>query len=509
MAETIDIIHERAKLRRVLKRWDMVFFTACAIIGLDSVAPMAKWGLGQGLVWLFLFIFIYLLPYGLLTAELGTTFPAEGGVYSWARMAYGKLAGGITAIFYWFSNAIWIGGTLAAVTIFAINSLIVSKPLSLWPSVIIGLVFVWVNILLSVIALKHGKWAGNIGAGVKALTVVLFVILFASYLGKHGVPKGVADAHSFVPSATGFLAVAGTVIFLYVGFELQSSASEEMTNAQRDVPLSILRSGIMSAVLYGAVVVGMLLVLPVQQLQGLSGTASFTNAFAVINKELFGSGGAGKAMAYFCAIVIILTLVGSGSVWTLGSCRVQALAALDGAAPRWLGKFGKRGTPVVMAIITGIVGSIFVIIVLGIYKGSVSAFFSVMLSLTLSTTMLAFIFTIPSIITLRRKFPNVHRPFRVPGGALGLWVCVILSEGCVIITVITMLWPGLLNNMLGQSYSMEDNWGVGRGYFEAVTFGSVAVLVLIAIGLWLWGRAETKGVEAGKDELVAGVIQAK
>ena len=179
MAETM-MAQERHKLRKVFRRWDMIFFSVAALVGLDSVAPMASGALGEGLVWTFIFVIIWLIPYGLLTAELGTAFPAEGGIYAWVRIAYGKLPGEITAIFYWFSTAIWIGGTLAAATIKAIDVFITpNKPLGLWPSVIIGLAFVWVNVWLSVIAFKHGKWAGNIGAWVKALAVVLFVITVA------------------------------------------------------------------------------------------------------------------------------------------------------------------------------------------------------------------------------------------------------------------------------------------------------------------------------------------
>jgi glutamate:GABA antiporter len=500
-----QIAQERNKLKKVLRRWDMIFFTVCALLGLDAVAPMAQFGLGQGLIWLFVLVFLFLLPYGLVTAELGSAFPAEGGIYSWVRLAYGTLPGGLTSMFYWFSNAIWIGGTLAGVTIAAINGFFMpaNKPVGLWASIIIGLLFVWVNVLLTVIALKHGKWVGNIGAWLKTLAVVLFVVLGIAYLIKHGVPSGIAPAHSYVPSVTGFLAVAGTVVFLYVGFELQSGAGEEMTNPKRDVPLSIFRSGLVQVVCYAAVVLGMLLVLPVKQLTGVSG---FTGSFATINTELFGSGGPGKAMGYLFATMIILILVATGTVWVLGSCRVEAMAALDGAAPRWMGKFSKQGTPISMAIITGIVGSVFVIIVLGIYKGSVSSFFSVMLSLTLSTAILAYLFSIPAVITLRRKFPNLPRPFAIPGGKVGLWVSVVLSEFFMILTVVTMLWPGLINNMLGQSYSMQDSWGVGRGYFEIVTFGSVVVVILVTIGLWIWGRAETKGASEEGEELLEGVV---
>ncbi len=34
---------------------------------------------------------------------------------------------------------------------------------------------------------------------------------------------------------------------------------------------------------------------------------------------------------------------------------------------------------------------------------------------------------------------------------------------------------------------MQDSWGVGRGYFEYATFGSVVVVILVTVGLWMWG----------------------
>ncbi len=110
----VELKQEKAKLKQVLRRWDLVFFSVCAIIGLDAIAGLAKCGLWQAVTWLMIFVFLFLLPYGLVTAELGLAFPVEGGIYTWARMAYGKLPAGITAMLYWVANAIWIGGTLAA-----------------------------------------------------------------------------------------------------------------------------------------------------------------------------------------------------------------------------------------------------------------------------------------------------------------------------------------------------------------------------------------------------------
>jgi len=506
----VELKQEKAKLVKSLKRWDLVFFSVCAIIGLDAVAGLAKWGLGQGVTWFIIFVFLFLLPYGLVTAELGAAFPAEGGIYTWARMAYGRLPGELTAILYWISNAIWIGGSLAAVTIAAVNAFFLEPngkgDVGTIGSIIIGLIFVWLCIGISVVSLKHGKWAGNIGAWTKAIAVLGFAIIVVASLIKHGVPAGIADAHSYVPSISGFLAVVGSIIFLFVGFELESGASEEMVNPQRDVPIGILRSGIITSVLYIIVLLGILFTLPVKELTTSSG---LTGAFAAVNTNVFGHGGAAKLLGYLFAIDIILTLIGSGSVWILGSCRVQAVAALDGAAPRFLGKFSAQGTPSAMAWLSGIVGSAFVIIVFWVSSSggdTLNSAMAVFLGIALSTAVLAYIFTIPATITLRRKFPDVHRPFIVPGGKFGLWLCVILAELGIILTGFTLLWPGLIDKILGQQYSIVDSWGVSRKFFELTTFGSFIVIVLIGVVFWAWGRAQNAGAGESVEELIEGAV---
>jgi glutamate:GABA antiporter len=181
-------------------------------------------------------------------------------------------------------------------------------------------------------------------------------VLVTAFLIKKGLPAGHAPMSGLKPSVTGFLAVFGSIIFLFSGFELEAGASEEMVNPQRDVPIGVLRSGAISAILYVMVIAGILLALPEKTLAGASG---FTGAFQAVNQGVFGTGGGAKFLGYIFAIIIILTLVTSGSVWILGVCRVEALAALDGAAPRILGRFGKQGTPIPMAILSGVVGSFF------------------------------------------------------------------------------------------------------------------------------------------------------
>ena len=114
-ATAID--EEREKLRKVLRRFDLVFFTIAAFIALDTIAVTAAYGGGQTFFWLGFLIIVYLIPYGMIVAELGSAFPVEGGPYAWPRMAFGRLAGSYTAIIYWMLQPVWIGGTLAATSV--------------------------------------------------------------------------------------------------------------------------------------------------------------------------------------------------------------------------------------------------------------------------------------------------------------------------------------------------------------------------------------------------------
>ncbi len=54
-----------------------------------------------------------MIPYGLITAELGAAFPTEGATYDWVRLAYGYFAGAVVSVLYCLSNPIWLGGTFS------------------------------------------------------------------------------------------------------------------------------------------------------------------------------------------------------------------------------------------------------------------------------------------------------------------------------------------------------------------------------------------------------------
>src|SRR3954454_14291192 len=105
-------LEEKRKLVKSLRRIDMVFFTVCAFVGLDTLGTVASNG-AQGFTWLVVLAVAFVVPYALLMAEVGSAFTQEGGPYEWVKLAFGRLQAAIAAVFYWVTNPLWVGGSLA------------------------------------------------------------------------------------------------------------------------------------------------------------------------------------------------------------------------------------------------------------------------------------------------------------------------------------------------------------------------------------------------------------
>src|SRR5882762_8976613 len=249
MAEAeAGLVAEKRKLRKSLFRFDMIFFTVCAIVALDTIGQSSSYG-AQAIFWLIVSALTFLIPYGLITAELGAAFPTEGATYDWVRLAYGHFAGAVVSVLYWLSNPIWLGGTLTATTIAALDALWGSQLNGQqgWETVI-GFFFIWTAVTMNILSLRYMKWVPNLGAFVRLALLAFFAVL----VGVSGIQHGFhGSLGGFSPTdSTVLIGVIGVIVFQWIGFELQTNASEEMENPQRDIPRAIYASGIISFLAY-------------------------------------------------------------------------------------------------------------------------------------------------------------------------------------------------------------------------------------------------------------------
>jgi amino acid transporter len=424
---------EHSKLRRELGRADAVCFLIAAIVVLDTLGAVARGG-AQTVVWLALVSVLFFVPAGLVISELGTAFPHEGGPYVWARMAFGRIAGSLVALIYWVETPVWIGGSLAITAIAVTDELIV--PVEGTWRLVFAWAFIWLTIALALMPLRVGKWIPATCAVVQVALLVVFTATVAIYAAEHGV-HGVGSG-DMAPTWAVFILAAPVLVYNFIGFELPSTAAEEMRDPQRDIPAAIARAGALTAILYCIPIVAIVLVLPTDEITSLTGFIDAQKSVFVVY------GPAAGLLGGLAAGAFVWVLFANGLTWLVGSARTQVAASLDGAGPRALGVISARtGTPVRATIVAGGVSTVTATAAFAVAGDSNAKYFSAVLTLSIALLALASLPVFAALVRLRGSHPRVHRPFRVPGGRTGAWIASGLATGWCGLALAAILWPGL------------------------------------------------------------------
>jgi glutamate:GABA antiporter len=473
-------VEEKSKLVKSLRRLDMVGFTVCALVGLDTLGTVASNG-AQGFTWLILLALVFVLPYALIMAEVGSAFTQEGGPYEWTKLAFGRFQGAIAAVLYWVTNPLWVGGSLAFIATEAWNNNIAHISSGGFWDYVFKLLFIWFSIGVAIVSLRRGKWIPNAGAILRFFVLGFFTITVVVYgidHGFHGFP-----AKDLKPTGLIFFALVPLLLFNYVGFELQNGAAEEMENPQKDVPLSVMRSGIIGVLSYAIPFFGILLVLPTKAVTGIGGFLdAVTEVFSVY-------GGAAHTLRDIMAICFIGALMTSGAVWMIGSDRILAVASYDGAFHPFFARFNRTfRTPVRVNTMSGLVSSAFMILAVAAFNGGTNSKFVVVLDIAISTTLISYLWIFPAALKLRYTHGHIRRPYRVPGGTRGMWIASVFITFWVALGSWVAVFPGTLEKLFGLSYDFKGTWGVSRGTFEGLTLGTLGVILLIAIVGYATGR---------------------
>jgi amino acid transporter len=458
-----------------LRRIDIMWFIVAAVISMDTIGSIAAGGLGS-LSWGLILIAIFMIPYAMLFAETGSTFPEEGGPYQWVKFAFGRLAGGITTVFYWLVTPIWLGGSLAFIAYGTFSAYVWHIPANSVGDWAFKLGYVWLSVLLAVMSLKTGKIFINVGAWAKLTTMLLLVGTTAAYGILHGLPH--QHWGDLRPSVSSFLYAAPILLFSYVGFEAPNSASEEMLDAADDTGPAIRVGSAITALAYLLPVAAIVLIVPPSQASGLAG---FMSAVKIVFAGVYGP--LATWMVRLTGLLFVVAVVNLGSSWMVSTDRTQAMAAADGTFfGGFFGVFNERfGTPLRVNISSGIIGSLFTIAAMLIVHGSAAAAFAVVLNTAVSTLMISYLLIVPAIIVLRLKYPDRHRPYQVPGGTIGFF----LMGGVVFLFIvagsISAVAPSLLTGLFKVPYSFAATWGVSESRFELFTLGTVAAVLLLGV----------------------------
>jgi glutamate:GABA antiporter len=494
---TVRAAEEKRKLRREFRFGDMFFFYIAAVVVIDTIGQVAANG-AQGFTWLIFLGLIWFVPFALITAELGSAFPEEGGPYVWARLAFGRLVGALTSVVYWVSVPLWLGGSLVIVSLTAIEQTFGS--ITGIGRDVYGVMFIWFAVGASIVGFKTGKWLINLGGFLRIVLLGFFSVSVLIYAAAHGI-HGVSG-RDFLPSYATFIAVVPVLVFNFTGLELGSTASEEMLDPQRDVPRVITRSALAAMLLYGIPILAILVVLPAGQVTGVSGFLGAARAvFTVYGGSVSPAGtvhlaGAGILVSDLATLLFVFGLLTSGSSWLMGSDRALAVASFEGSGPAALGVISARtGTPVRVNLLSGVVSTITMMLAFILTGDNPNKYFQAMLGLTISTSLIAYLGVFPAVVKLRYAFKDTARPYRIPGGMAVVWICSALTTFWCLFGTLVLVWPGFGLGWFGSTGHPNDalsalSFGGQRLQYELTQIVPLLLIGTVGIVFYAMGRTE-------------------
>jgi amino acid transporter len=374
----------------------MYSYTTGGPFGLEEMVTTS--GPGMTLLYLLFLPFFLSIPVSLVAAELTTAMPVDGGFYRWTRAAFGDFFGFLAGWWNW--SASFLLGSAYAV-LFTDYLAFYFPQLTGWKHYLVSLAIIaliaWLNILgIDMV----GKAATALELFVFLPVIVMVVMGLAKWQHNPFVP--------LVPPHQPFAKVFGVGLalglWLYAGYEQVSSVAEEVENPQRNYPLAL------------AVVVPLSIVtyfLPTfAALAALGNWQQWTTGYFPAAAVLIGGAWLGSWMtlaATLCDLALLNSTVLTGT-------RMPFAMAEDGYLPHFLArKHTKYGTPAIAITVSAVIYAALAFHTLG-------QLISIYLWLRCATTIL----TLLSAWGMRRKYPDLARPFRIPGGTFGLWAAILV-----------------------------------------------------------------------------------
>jgi amino acid transporter len=468
-----------ASLKRGIRLRDLALFYVVVSLSVRWTATAAATGPGVLALW-FAALFCFFIPLAATVMELSERHPEEGGLYIWTREAFGDFAGFIAAWTYWMSNLPLFAGILyfgAASALWAFGAR--AQSLATSPLYYIGfaVVVLTIIVLLNIRGIQFGKWLNNVASLGGILPLSTLMVLAGLSWFRFGPATHVTTASLIPHPSLGNAVFWSTICLAFTGIESGSSMGDEIHNPRRTIPWAILVGGSILTLGYIGGTAALLVALPSQVVGGPDG---FINGIRQLTSHLgFGW------MLVPIALFVGLNAIGGAAANLSATARLPFVVGIHRYLPATFGWVHPRyRTPWVAISVYGAAGM--VVAVLSQAGASVRGAYDVLVSMTVLTTLLPFLFIFGAMIRLQsRPMPPGAR--RVLGGKPVAIALASLGLASTAITLVLSVFPS----------AEEPN----KPLAVAKVVGGMVVLVgagvVVFIGAILKARREGKAVSAG------------
>ncbi|MER2133089.1 MAG: putative glutamine/gamma-aminobutyrate antiporter GadC [Arthrobacter sp.] len=409
----------RAKQNATITVGALAVMNIVAVVSLRGLPAEAEYGLSSIFYYVFAAV-VFLIPVSIVAAELATGWPETGGVFRWVGEAFGP-RWAFLAMFMlfievtiWFPTVLTFGAVSLAYTGTDTN---IDAQLSGNKAFVLAVVLV-VYWLATFIAFrgaaafsKVAQWGGIIGTLVPA---AILIVLGFSYYFAGNTPQIQMGWGEVMPDFSNFsnVVLAASIFLFYAGMEMNAIHVKDVKNPTRNYPLAVLIAAAGTVIIF---VLGTLAIAFVVPQADINLTQSLLTSY----NDMFDWAGIGWASPIVAGMLLIGVLAGVVT-WVAGPSSGLLAVGRAGYLPRFWQHTNKHGmgTHILLfqAFMVTALGVVYVVL------PSVQAAYQILSQLTVILYLVMYLLMFAAAIYLRYSQPNRPRPYRVPGGDLGMWI---------------------------------------------------------------------------------------
>jgi len=417
--------------------WDVLLFNIATVLGPRWIAAAGHNGTSSISLWVIAALFFF-VPGAFVINELSSRFPEEGGLYVWAKEAFGDFHGFVAGWTYWIYTVFYFPGLLLASA--SMSAYVIGEkggPLSQDRTFLlaISLIYLLVAVVLNIVGLNIGKWlqnAGGVGtyAPLSILVGVGLLIYFRGGAATHFTAANMMPTWNW--DTVNFWS---QIAFAFSGLELVSAMSEEVRDPRTTLPRAVFGSGAMIAFMYVVGTFAILTLVPAGDLDPKSGVFHAITAGSVALKVGF--------LGILAAILVTVGNAGGVGSTVAGIARVPFVVGIDRYLPPAFGKIHPRWkTPYVSILVqAGVSGAI--LLLSQIKSETVQAAYQMLIDAAIILYFIPFLYMFAGVVKLAGRKDRAENPHAIliPGGKFGLWACGILGFVVVLLGIFVSLVP--------------------------------------------------------------------
>jgi amino acid transporter len=457
--------------------WDVLLFNIAAVLGPRWIAAAGHNGPSSISLWVIAALFFF-VPGALVINELSSRFPEEGGLYAWAREAFGPFHGFVAGWTYWFYTVFYFPGLLLASASMGAYVLGGARGAAMANNrtflLIVSLAMLAAAVVLNLIGLNVGKWlqnAGGVGTYIPLLILlgVAALVWFSFGSVTHFTLSNMLPTWNW--DTVNFWS---QIAFAFTGLELVSAMSEEVRDPRRTLPRAVFGAGALIALMYIVGTFAVLALLPSGNVDPRSGVFQAITVGSDALKLGF--------LGVLAAVLVTAGNAGGVGTTVAGNARVPFVVGLDRYLPRAFGKIHPRWkTPYISILVQAVLSG--AVLLLSQINQTTQGAYQFLVDAAVILYFIPFLYMFAAVIKLGRRKDRRENPHAVlvPGGMAGVWICGSLGFIVVLIGIaVSLVPPGETASKLG---------------WEAALVLVTAASVLIGLVLY-WRGAKSRQAAA-------------